>query len=560
MPKKNQFDNDVSKYRKQFGGRDFTKASRDLRTRLANPSPLIIKRQQEIEANNRFFTQYEKYKYDPASYAQEVLHINFWEKQKQICEDLIKHRFVLCRSSHAVGKSYALGSLVSWAFDSWQPLAGIVTAPTKALVQDVAFAYTRTFRERSGLRDYFRGTVAPRLQTTSDHYIAGIVTSNPDSIQGRHLPNVFIAIDEAVGVEADMHEALESLYIGDEVFVVMFYNPTNPDAHVANLETQDGWHVITISCMEHPNLIVGLEHLKNGRNPNKELPFPGAITLGRFEQLLKQWSTEVDAHAYNPETDVILPSSTLKERVQYYKPGPIAESRLLGKWPSESFHNIFSEYIIDNGRSLIVPPDESAMPFIGVDCARLGDDFSALVVRIGPHIEEIITLNDQRTTALAGWAIDLANKYGNMYEVPFKDVPIAVDGIGIGAGVVDILFDAGYNVLDVNVSSRAYNVEHYHNLRSELWFELKERITDGEISLTHVSQNKFSDLRRQMLGPRFLFDSKGRRQVERKRETKKRTKRSPDIADALCLTIVCEDEFASGLTWSEDQFTSDYED
>lgn len=553
MPRKNYFDQEVSEYRKKFGGRDFTKAAKDLRIRLSTVSPLVIKRQQELNENNRFFKNYEQYRYSPSRYAEEVLNIHFWGKQKQITQDLIDHRFVLCRSSHAVGKSYALGSLISWAFDSWQPLAGIVTAPTKALVTDVAFAYTRTFRERNGLRDYFRGTVAPRLQTTADHYIAGLVTNNPDAIQGRHLPNVFVAIDEAVGVEPDMHEALESLYIGDEVFVIMFYNPTNPDAHVANLETQDGWHVVTISCMEHPNLQVGLEHLKNGNNPNKNLPYPGAITLGRFEQLLKQWSTEIDERTYNPETDIILPSSTLTDNPQFYKPGPIAESRLLGRWPSESFHNIFSEYIIEESRTKVIPPYDYAMPYIGVDCARLGDDFSAFVVRVGPHIEEVITLNDQRTTALVGWSVDLAKKYSEIYEIPERDIPIAVDGIGIGAGVVDGLFEINYNVLDVNVSNRAYNVEQYHNLRSELWFELKERLASGEISLSHMSQIKYLTLRKQLLGPRFTFDSKGRRQVEAKRVTKARTKRSPDIADAICLTITCEDEFASGLTWTSDE-------
>ena len=548
-------------------GSTFTTTAKYIQKHLASSSPLVKRKIEEKASDTDSFKRYKKYRYDPAGFIENVLGLTLTDKQKEICESLIEYRFLLCRSSNTVGKSYLLGALMVWAFYCWQPLRGIVTAPTKEHVTDVAFAYARTFVEDSNLEHFFPGPSVPTMESRKSHSLKGIVTANPDAMQGRHSPHVFVAVDEAVGIDYEMHEALESLYMGDEVFVVMFYNPTKPDSHISTLEVQDGWSTIVLSSKEHPNIKVGVEHLRNGKDSEKNLPFPGAVTLGRFEQLLKQWSTEIDKDMYDEERDVILPSSTIyddPEQYRYFRPDNRAESRLLGRWPSESSDNVFSEYIIDQAR--IHKPEkitdftfneyEKSPIVIGVDVARKGDDYSCIVVKIGKYYEFVKLYSDQRNTQLAGKIIDIVRQLEKDYSISQYQIPIAVDGIGMGVGVIDILWEQDYNVIEVHIQEKAYQSGQYDCLRSELWFTLKDNVVDGEVSFANLPSDIYKSLRKQLLGPRYDHDSKGRRKVESKKLTKKRIKRSPDIADAMCLAEFCTTEYSG---WSVEMDDKDEE-
>jgi len=68
------------------------------------------------------------------------------------------------------------------------------------------------------------------------------------------------------------------------------------------------------------------------------------------------------------------------------------------------------------------------------------------------------------------------------------------------------------------------------NRRSEDWFRLAEL-------LPHLDLDPDPELAADILAPRYSLDSRGRRVVERKEETKKRLRRSPDRADAVIMTL-----------------------
>lgn len=549
-------------------GSSFTKTAQYINKQMRrNPSALVRKKADELASDENAFKKYQKYRYKPAEFIEEILGITLTDKQHEICDALIEHRFLLCRSSHAVGKSYLLGALLAWGFYCWQPLAGIVTAPSKEHVEDVAFAYTRTFIEDAGLEEFFPGPAKPVMESRKNHYMKGLVTARAGAMQGRHMPNVIVAIDEAVEVDYDIHEALESLYIGDEVFVVMFYNPTEPDAHVATLEVQDDWYTIVISCEDHPNVLAGIEKLKNGQNPNKNLPFPGAMTLGRFEQLLKQWSTEITVDQYAEAIDVILPSSKVSEDPElyrYFRPGNIAESRLLGRWPTESSDNVFSEYLIDKARELSAFLDSNIMPTVGVDVARKGDDYSCIAIQVGRDIKTATLYSGQRNTQLAGRVMNIVNALGEELSIPPKKIPIAVDANGNGSGVVDVLWENNYNVIEVMVQEKSYEPRKYDSIRTQIWFELKEAFLSGEISLSLLPKTVFQSLRKQLLGPKYDYNGKGQKVLEPKKLTKKRIKRSPDTADAIGLanfaniasagwSVSLEDESEDIDNWEDEE-------
>ena len=535
-----------------YAGSKFNKLASETALKLQmNKSALVRKKlDKPVDEMAVRAERFDKYFDNVSDYAYDFFGVNFWQKQKEIADALKHKNFVCVRSAHSTGKSYLLGILINFYFDTVYPLIGIGTAPTKALVSSVMFSYARQFRSQNLkiLGDYWAGPVTPKLTTSEGHYFEGIVTSDPTSVQGRHGENVVLLLDEAVGISPEMFESLESLMVGDYVKVLAIYNPTDPSAYVAQLEKSSGWHTITMSAYDHPNVWTGVERLAEGRKATDSLPFPGAINLSRFEQLLKQWSFRIDKSDYNPARDIILPSSMLAKDLVYYRPGPIASARLLGRWPETSMNAIFTDFVVDNAMYNILKTEFDEPITIGVDVARFGSDFSAFCVRQGGKILELFEVNGLETVAVTGKAIELCRKYSERFEVPAQAIDIAVDVIGLGAGVYDNLIDAGYNAYEVNVSERAWNAESYGNLRSELWFEVYNMFLSGQISLGNINSTTIFDLKKQLVAPLFTYDRVGRRQIEPKDDTKKRLERSPDLADAVMLAFAVNTEFTTGIT------------
>jgi hypothetical protein len=121
-----------------------------------------------------------------------------------------------------------------------------------------------------------------------------------------------------------------------------------------------------------------------------------------------------------------------------------------------------------------------------------------------------------------------------------------VDSIGLGGGVADRLRELGHNVRDVNVSESVALNQSAARLRDELWIAVKDWLDTRAVKIP-----KDADLRAELLGPTYSFTSNGKIKVEGKSEMKRRGMRSPDIADALCLTFAGQAAVVGGraLKW-----------
>jgi hypothetical protein len=115
---------------------------------------------------------------------------------------------------------------------------------------------------------------------------------------------------------------------------------------------------------------------------------------------------------------------------------------------------------------------------------------------------------------------------------------------GVGAGVVDNIRawieDESRNLrwlslLAFDAGSSAVNDDRYYNRRSELWFSGADFLKDGGA----LPDNR--RLRSELIAPTYSFDSRLRRKVESKDDIKKKTKRSPDVADSVLLSLISVD-------------------
>jgi len=70
--------------------------------------------------------RFDRYFDNVSDYAYDFFGVNFWQKQLEIANALKHKNFVCVRSAHSTGKSYLLGILINFYFDTVYPLIGIL--------------------------------------------------------------------------------------------------------------------------------------------------------------------------------------------------------------------------------------------------------------------------------------------------------------------------------------------------------------------------------------------------------------------------------------------------
>lgn len=167
-------------------------------------------------------------------------------------------------------------------------------------------------------------------------------------------------------------------------------------------------------------------------------------------------------------------------------------------------------------------------PVLGVDPARFGDDKSVVVVRQGDYIHPPYSYNGIDTMELCAKILDIRRDYGG-------GGLICVDGVGIGAGVVDFLRHRDLPVIEVQSSGGAFDHKTYANKRAELYGKLKDWIVRGGC----IPDQK--DIQEQLTCFSYGYNNKLQLQIQSKKDIRKTLGKSPDVADALAYTMAYEE-------------------
>lgn len=453
------------------------------------------------------------YQRDPILYAKHELHVEWWSKQQEIARALVEHGRVFVKAGNGPGKSFLAAGLVNWFYDCFRPGVCLTTAPTGQQVKDVLWKEIRVQRKgRPGLQPK-----APRLEDAANHYAAGYTAESPEAFQGRHDENLFIIFDEATGIDGEFWDASNGM---QPKFWLVLLNPTDTASRAYEEELKEGWHTITLNGFEHPNVIAGLE----GRDP----PFPqSSLTVHWVRERVKEWCSLVppeDRRIGDIEFDGML-----------YRPGPLFESRVLGRWPTAGSTSVWNELL---WREALISREIPNLPFaLACDVARFGDDFTSIMAGHGGCAVHHETHNGWDTVQTSGRLIQLANQFGKQLNIDPKIIPIRVDDDGVGGGVTDQGKANGYRFEPCSGASKAYEADLYPNRRSEVWFVGTQMAADQRIDLSRLSDDSKHLLRKQAMAPTWKLDSQGRRVVEPKTDTKKRIGRSPDDMDAFNLLL-----------------------
>lgn len=467
------------------------------------------------------YRKFEKYQQEPCKFARDVLKVKLWSKQEDILNSLtIPPYRTLCAASHAVGKSYVSAISVLWMFFCFPYSITVTTAPTNRQVSTVLWGLLRELNTID--KSVFIGTTATRMEINKRWYALGFTPSSGDALNGIHSDsgNMLVVYDEATGIDPEIWEATRGLD-NDQTRWLCIFNPTSTSSQVFSEWNSPEWKKIRISSTEHPNILAELN--------NQPAPYPGAIRLKHFDELLRKWSTPTQGTPTSE--DLEWPPNSGK----FITPGNLARSRCLGLFPTTSIDSVWNYIALQRALEKQEVNSESLEIIASLDVARGGDDYSVFGIRQGNCVLDLQRRNGLLTNELFGEMKTFLSEWSKVLGVNAKSIETRIDVTGLGGGVTDLLSADRYNIIPVDFGSRAIEDDKYANKRAELHFSVAEKALDNAVDLSRIDEELIENIKRQATGVLFEFDVKGRRILESKKATKRRLKMSPDELDAIAL-------------------------
>lgn len=202
-----------------------------------------------------------------------------------------------------------------------------------------------------------------------------------------------------------------------------------------------------------------------------------------------------------------------------------ARVEVFGMFPNRAENQFISNSLVNDASKREVYRDAGAPLLMGVDVARGDRDYNVIAFRQGRDARSIPWERFLSTST-----VTVANKVAELAQ-RYKADAIFVDGNGVGAGVVDMLKDWKYRVIEVQAGAGPNDENKYLNKRAEFWALYKEWLGTGAIPDSPV-------LIQDSTGPQYKYHEVNNKLIlESKEHMRDRGLASPDMADALAMTF-----------------------
>jgi len=359
-------------------------------------------------------------------------------------------------------------------------LNGVVTANTTTQLSTKTWRELALWHKRAINTHWFTWTATKffHKEHPETWFVAAIPNTehNAEAFAGLHAEHVLIIYDEASGIPDVIWEVTEGAMTTPKAMWFVFGNPTRNTGRFKSCfeEDADRWHQRQIDS-------------RTCKMTNKK----------ELEELI---------NTYGEDSDFV--------RV-----------RIRGVFPRTGSMQFIPSDIVDLAQLTDMDLEvHITMPVVlGVDVARYGDDQNVVIVRQG---RKVIQIAKWRETDLMETSRRTA-----LLIAQYKPAATFVDGVGLGAGVVDRLRMLGHDIIEVNAGSSPQDKELFFNKRAEMWYRMREWLQQG------ADIPKDPQLRKALIGIEYGFNDKDQYRLERKQDMKKRGEVSPDEGDALAHTF-----------------------
>lgn len=408
-------------------------------------------------------------------------------------------------SATGTGKTKIGAGIALWFLDCFENSLVVTTAPKEPQLKlhiwkEIGVMYP-SFNKGSLSTLRLNMHEDPRLTDwQAIGFVAGVAADEQSSTkaQGFHAEHLLIIIEETPGVPQPIIEAFQNTADGPHNIILAF---GNPDHQLDNLHRFCQLPNVTsmrISGYDHPNVVL--------KNPSF---IPGAVTLDGINDKKLRYGEE---------------GSLFLSRAKGISPGQSVSSLISLKWIKEAIER-WKNLCDETGKL-----DETKIQgekALGVDVANSeAGDKAAIAKGKGVVLFSVVDFHCPDSNILG--KRDVAQL---MKDEKIKDKNVGVDSVGVGAGTVNALKEMDHYIAALGGADTPADLpnqeERFKNLRSQMWWQLREDLRNGIIALPD-DQELVADLITPEWEPKD-----GKVIVESKETIKKRLGHSPNKGDAV---------------------------
>lgn len=418
-----------------------------------------------------------------------------------ILQALVDRKNVAVESGTSTGKTFLAACILLWFLHCWENSMVITLAPKAEQLRLHVWKEVRRLWPR--FRPHCpRGELLMSLQLrmvkrrddwTAVGFAVGVEAGAEVATraQGFHAQHMLFITEETPGISGAILAAVENTLTAPHNLQLSLGNP-NHEGDALHKLTQDlNFTPIRISALDHPNVVTGDDTI-----------VPGAASRESNQKRLKK---------YGPDHFSYL-------------------SRVRGVCPAEKEMGLFRlswmQAAVDRAQELREELISEGPQALGVDVANSEDGDQASICRgHGALFRYVESFPCPDANELGSKVVTLAKAEG----IPKGH--IGVDGVGVGAGTVNEMKRLRYkpvNLLGGAAPVHQDQEEQFLNLRSQMWWQAREDLREGEVGWEEWDEELVADL----LTPTFSIMGKDKIKIESKSEIKKRLRRSPDKGDA----------------------------
>ena len=453
---------------------------------------------------------------NPVDFVEDVIRAKPDANQRDILNSVARYPMTSVRSGHGISKSAVESWLAIW-FLTTRPYPKIpCTAPTQHQLWDILWAeIAKWLRNNPALANDLIWTKEKVYMKghPEEWFAVGRTASKPDALQGFHADHVLYIIDEASGVKDEIFEPILGALSTEGSKLVMCGNPTKItgffyDSHHKNREQFNAMHID-----------------------------------GRSSSRVDQDFVDTIIDMFGEDSDVF------RVRVAGEFPRALPDSFIPMEWAERASEAKAPEI------------EQVTRVDIGIDVARYGDDSSVISPVLDRRVQEepeVYHHND--TMQLTGMAVICVKKYARAH--PWAEIHVKIDCDGLGVGVFDRLMELKEQIVEEIEREREGLYEdddappamsldivechfggeggtvndadpvEYQTSTGLMWGTVREALRTQSLKLW-PDDKQIS----QLSNRRYVVNSAGKIELEKKEAMKKRGLSSPDMGDALALAL-----------------------
>lgn len=453
---------------------------------------------------------------NPVDFVEDVIRAKPDANQRDILNSVARYPMTSVRSGHGIGKSAVESWLAIW-FLTTRPYPKIpCTAPTQHQLWDILWAeIAKWLRNNPALANDLIWTKEKVYMKghPEEWFAVGRTASKPDALQGFHADHVLYIIDEASGVKDEIFEPILGALSTEGSKLVMCGNPTKItgffyDSHHKNREQFNAMHI-------------------DGRSSSR-------VDQDFVDTIIDMFGED---------------SNVFRVRVAGEFPRALPDSFIPMEWAERASEAKAPEI------------EQVTRVDIGIDVARYGDDSSVISPILDRRVQEepeVYHHND--TMQLTGMAVICVKKYARAH--PWAEIHVKIDCDGLGVGVFDRLMelkeqiveeierereglyedDDAPPVMSLDIVECHFGGEggtvndadpvEYQTSTGLMWGAVREALRTQSLKLW-PDDKQIS----QLSNRRYVVNSAGKIELEKKEAMKKRGLSSPDMGDALALAL-----------------------